>query len=215
MAHDAIGLLDALQIRDAHVVGVSMGGMIAQIVAAKHASRVRSLTSIMSTSGKFGLPGPRPRVLRHVLFRHRKNMQTDAMVDYLVGLWALTASPGYPTPVDEKRRLIASWVDRDCDPGGNIRQFAAMAANGDRTPLLRTIRRPTLVVHGADDPLIPAAGGRHTASCISDARLEVVPGMGHDLPEQLMPKMAEMIASHCSEVQNGMPGEPSQIAVNA
>ena len=203
MALDAIGLLDTLGIRDAHIVGASMGAMIGQIIAAKHASRVSSLVSIMSTSGKYGLPGPRPRVLRHVLFGHKKNMSAEAMRDFIFGLWMRTASPGYPTPVDEKRDLIASWIERNCDPAANVRQFAAMAANGDRTPLLRTIRRPTLVIHGADDPLIPVAGGQHTASCIEGASLQVISGMGHDLPDQLVPKMAEMIASHCIEAQDG------------
>lgn len=215
MALDAIGLLDALQIRDAHIVGISMGGMIAQIAAARHASRVRSLTSIMSTSGKYGLPGPRPRVLKQVLFGHKKNMQAEAMTDFVFDLWKLTASPDYPTAMDEKRRLIASWIERNCDSSANIRQFAAMAANGDRTELLRTIRRPALVIHGEADPLIPAEGGRHTASCIEGAQLRVMPGMAHDLPEQLMPVMAEMIASHCSKAQNGTQDESHQIAVNA
>ena len=214
MALDAIGLLDALGIRDAHIVGASMGAMIGQIMAAKHASRVRSLTSWMSTSGKYGLPGPRPRVLRHVLFGHKKNMSAEAMRDFIFGLWKLTASPGYPTPPDDKRRLIASWIERNCDPAANVRQFAAMAANGDRTPLLQTIRRPTLVIHGADDSLIPVAGGQHTASCIEGARLHVIPGMGHDLPDQLIPKIAEMIASHCNEAQDGATNKAGRIAVN-
>ena len=215
MALDAVGLLDALRIRDAHVVGASMGGMIAQIAAAKHAGRVLSLTSLMSTSGKYGLPGPRPRVLRHVLLGHKKNMSAEAMRDFIFGLWKLTASPGYPTPADEKHRLITSWIARNSDPAANIRQFAAMAANGDRSALLRTIRRPTLVIHGADDPLIQVAGGQHTASCIAGASLQVIPGMGHDLPDQLIPKMAEMIASHCIEAQDGATRRAEEFAVSA
>lgn len=215
MALDTVGLLDALEIRDAHIVGVSMGGMIAQILAARHANRVLSLTSIMSTSGKYGLPGPRPRVLKHVLLGHKKNMQADEMTGFIFDLWKLTASPGYPTAVEEKRQLIASWVGRNCDARANVRQFAAMAANGDRTALLKTIRRPTLVIHGADDPLIPAEGGRHTASCIDGAQLQLIPGMAHDLPEQLMPSIAEMIADHGSAAQDGTRNESSQIVVNA
>jgi pimeloyl-ACP methyl ester carboxylesterase len=197
MALDAVGLLDALGISQAHIVGASMGGMIAQIVAAKHGDRVKSLTSIMSTSGNRKLPGPRPKVLMHVLFRHRKNMRREKMINYLVALWKLTASPAYPTPTDEKERRVRSWIERDCDPAANIRQFAAMAENGDRTELLRTIERPALVIHGEDDPLIPEEGGRDTAHCIRDAQLHVIPGMGHDLPEELVPAIADMIAAHC------------------
>lgn len=201
MALDTVGLLDALDVRRAHVVGASMGGMIAQILAAGHAPRVASVTSIMSTSGSRRLPGPRPRVLRHVLFRHRKNMQPDDMIRYLVRFWELIASPGFPTPIEEITRRITSWVRRDSDPAANIRQFAAMAASGDRTELLGRVACPALVVHGADDPLIPVQGGRHTAECIANAGLCVIDGMAHDLPEQLVPQLAERIALHCTAAQ--------------
>jgi len=212
MALDVVGLLDALDIREAHIVGASMGGMIAQIIAAKHAQRVKSLTSVMSTSGNRKLPGPRPNVLRHVLFRHRKNMDRDRMIGYLVDLWKLTASPLHPTPIDEKQRRVRSWIERDCDPKGNIRQFAAMAANGDRTELLRTIERPTLIIHGEADPLIPVDGGRHTAQCIRDSQLQVIPGMGHDLPEQLVPQLARLIAAHCVNAESSIQNEQASVA---
>jgi len=197
MALDTIGLLDALGIREAHIVGASMGGMIAQLIAAKHAPRVKSLTSIMSTSGNRKLPGPRPKVLRHALFKHRKHFNRDEMIQYLVEFWQLNASPAYPMSVEERRERVTGWVDRNFDPAANIRQFAAMASSGDRTKLLAGIDRPTLVIHGEDDPLIPVAAGRQTAQSIPGANLHVIPGMGHDLPEALLPDLAGLIAAHC------------------
>jgi len=197
MALDTVGLLDELDIERAHIVGASMGGMIAQILAAGHEQRVNSLTSIMSTSGSRKLPGPRPHVLKHVLFKHKKKMQQDEMIRYVVEFWELITSPGYPTPREEIVQKVTSWVHRDCDPIANIRQFAAMTENGNRTKLLGNIKCPTLVIHGTDDPLIPVQGGRHTAECVSNAELHEVKGMAHDLPEQLVPSLAERIALHC------------------
>ena len=204
MASDTQGLLAALGIRSAHVVGASMGGMIAQILAARHGECVQSLTSMMSTSGSRSVPPPQGRILRHILFRHRKNMSRDATIDYLVDFHGLIASPVYKTPPEEVRRRITSWVDRSNDHAAIIRQFAAMTADGDRTDLLRTIGRPTLVIHGSADPLISVAGGQHTAECIPNARLHVIDGMAHDLPEQLVPELAGVIAAHCAaEVRAG------------
>jgi len=201
MALDAAGLLEALSIEQAHVVGVSMGGMIAQTLAAQRPGHVTSLTSMMSTSGKRGLRRPRADVLRYILFKRRRNMDRDAMIEYLVGLWALIGSPAYPTPHDERRRLVTSWVDRSLDPAGGIRQFAALAASGDRTQLLGRIRCPALVIHGENDPLIRADGGRHTAECIHNSTLRIISGMGHDIPEVLAASVADLIASHCAEAQ--------------
>lgn len=198
MALDTVGLLDALEVRQAHIVGASMGGMIAQIIAAKHADRVRSLTSIMSTSGSRKLPGPRPKVLRQAVFKHRKDFDRDEMVKYLVDFWQLIASPAYPMTDEERRQRVTLWVDRNFDPAGSIRQFAAMASSGDRSKLLGTIERPVLVIHGQDDPLIPVEAGRQTAQCISGAKLHVYPGMGHDFPDQLISEFATLIGAHCA-----------------
>ena len=215
MALDAAGLLDALGIEQAHIVGASMGGMIAQIMAVKHARYVKSLTSLMSTSGNRKLRGPGSDVLRHILFKRKKNMDHDAMIEYLVGLWQLIGSPEYSTSIDETRRRVTSWVDRNHDPAGSVRQFAAMAADGDRTPLLGKIQCPTLVVHGENDPLIRAEGGRHTAECIKNAKLHVISGMGHDLPEALIPSIANLIACHCAEAQNDAQRKLHETAVVA
>ncbi len=198
MALDTKCLLGALGIRRAHIVGASMGGMIAQILAARHGECVATLTSMMSTSGSRSVTPPQGRVLRHVLFRHRKNMQRDEMIRYLVDFHKLIASPVYKTHPDEVRERITSWVERDNDPAANVRQFAAMTAGGDRTEILRTIEHPTLVIHGSHDPLISLDGGKHTAECIPNARLHVIAGMAHDLPEQLIPELANVIATHCA-----------------
>ncbi len=198
MALDTLGLLDALDIDRAHIVGASMGGMIAQIIAAKYPDRVSSLTSIMSTSGNRKLPGPRADLLRRLIFKNRKNFSRDQTLSYLIDFFQRTASPAYPITVEERRQRVESWLERSFDPFGNARQLAAMMTTPDRSSLLRTIVAPTLVIHGAEDPLIPAECGRHTAQCIGNADLHVFPGMGHDLPEQLFPQLTGLIASHCA-----------------
>ena len=197
MALDTLGLMDALDIGRAHIVGASMGGMIAQIIAAKHANRAASLTSIMSTSGNRKLPGPRPRVLRHAVFKNRKGFTREQTIEYLIEFFQMNASPAYPITLEERRDRITAWLSRSFDPAGTARQFAAMATTPDRTDLLATIELPALVIHGEEDPLIPAECGRHTAQCIRNADLHVIPGMGHDLPEQLIPRLASLIVSHC------------------
>ncbi|MGB5411835.1 MAG: alpha/beta hydrolase [Woeseiaceae bacterium] len=198
MALDTLGLMDALHIDRAHIVGASMGGMIAQIIAAKHPDRAASLTSIMSTSGNRKLPGPRPKVLRHAVFKNRKNFTREQTIEYLIEFFQMNASPAYPVTLEERRERITAWLNRSFDPAGTARQFAAMATTPDRTALLATIEVPVLVIHGEEDPLIPAECGRHTAQCIKNADLHVFPGMGHDLPEQLIPQLTGLIASHCA-----------------
>ena len=123
------------------------------------------------------------------------------MIRYFVDFWTLIASPNYPTPPAEILGKVTSWVRRDSDPKANVRQFAAMAADGDRTEMLGNIGCPTLVIHGAHDPLIRLECGQHTADCIQNAALHVVDGMGHEIPEQLVPPIAERIAQHCGAVR--------------
>jgi proline iminopeptidase len=196
MADDAIGVLSALGIARAHVVGVSMGGMIAQLVAARFPARVLSLTSLMSSSGRRGLPGPAPAVRRAFLKRPRSAMDVDASIEHTVQLLRAIGSPSYPTPEKQMRRRVARAMRRNCCPGGIARQMLAVAASGDRTPLLQSIDTPTLVIHGAADPLIPLACGIDTAQAIRGARLEVIEGMGHDLPGQLQERLLALIDVH-------------------
>ena len=194
MAHDALALLDALGIASAHVVGVSMGGMIAQVLTAEAPQRVKTLTSVMSSSGRRGLPGP-TRKVRNMLIRRPREPQQ--VLDHFVRTFQTIGSPAYPTPEAALRAKVQANIARSSTGAGTSRQMLAIAASGSRVRLLGTIERPTLVVHGASDPLVPLACGDDTAKCVPGAVLRVVPGMGHDLPEQLMPMLASLIHAHC------------------
>jgi pimeloyl-ACP methyl ester carboxylesterase len=196
MADDAIGVLNALGVGKAHVVGASMGGMIAQIVAARHPERVLSLTSIMSSSGRRGLPGP-TREARAVLLRRPRNPQDfDSIVEHTAKVFRTIGSPAYPTPEKQLRERVAASIRRNTCPSGVARQMVAIAASGDRVALLKTIKAPTLVIHGAADPLVPLAAGEDTAKLVAGARLEVIEGMGHDLPAQLIERLLALIDAH-------------------
>ena len=197
MARDAIGLMDALDIDRAHVVGASMGGMIAQIVAADYPERVKSLVSLMSTSGRATLPGPSPRVLRGLL-RRRARRNSERGIAETIAFLRLIGSPGYPTSDAELRAKVERAVRRRHHPDGWTRHLIAVQAGHSRVRALRRIRAPTLVMHGADDPLIRVAAGRDTAANIPGARLRIIPGWGHDLPTTLLPTLVGEIADHCA-----------------
>jgi proline iminopeptidase len=199
MARDTVGLMDALGVASAHVVGASMGGMIGQLVAALHPDRVRSLTSIMSTTGARHLPQPSLRVRAELLRRPEDPSSVDSLVEHYERLFRVIGSPGYPTPPDEFRARIRRAVERGYRPAGFLRQLCAILANGDRTPLLGRIRCPTLVIHGKADPLVPFAGGVDTAYRIRDSRLVLLDGYGHDFPPQLYDRIATLIISHARE----------------
>jgi pimeloyl-ACP methyl ester carboxylesterase len=196
MADDAVGVLSALGVARAPVVGVSMGGMIGQLLAAKFPARVLSLTSIMSSSGRRGLPGPTPAVRRAMMCRPKPAGDLDAMVEHALRLLQTIASPAYPTPEKQLRRRVARALRRNSNPAGATRQLLAIAACGDRSAQLRTIVAPTLVIHGAADPMLPLACGVATAEAIPGARLEVIQGMGHDLPSQLNERLLALIDTH-------------------
>ncbi|QYF92944.1 alpha/beta fold hydrolase [Massilia sp. PAMC28688] len=195
MAADAMGVLKALGINKAHVVGASMGGMIAQIMAATHPERVASLTSIMSTSGRRALPGP-TRAARAALLARPRGSDADSLIAHGVHVFRVIGSPAYPTSDKALRARIAASIRRNVCPGGVARQMLAIAASGERSGLLASIRVPTLVIHGAADPLVPLAAGIDTARLVPGARLEVIEGMGHDLPAQLIERIAALIDAH-------------------
>lgn len=196
MADDALGVLTALGVARAHVVGASMGGMIAQILAARHPQRVLSLTSIMSSSGRRGLPGP-TRAARAVLLRRpRKGRSFDEAIEHLMRTLRVIGSPAYPTPERLLRERITGSLKRNVCPGGDVRQLLAIVAASARTQLLAQISAPTLVIHGAADPLVPPAHGADTAKLVPGARLEIIEGMGHDLPPQLIERLLALIESH-------------------
>jgi len=193
MARDVIGVLDTLGIPSAHVCGASMGGMIAQHLGFGHADRVRSLTLMMTTSGARALPGPGPAV-RHAMLARPASPRPDDVVAHLTRLMALIGSPGYrPDPERLQQRLRAS-VQRSWHPAGTARQLLAILADGDRSPMLSRITAPTSVIHGEADALVPVAAGRDLVRRIAGAQGDFIPGMGHDLPLELLPRFAERIA---------------------
>ena len=197
MAADTTGLLDQLGIERAHLVGASMGAMISQQIAATQPDRVLSLTSIMAGSGRRSLGTiPRPEVLR-LLLRSPSGTR-DAFIDETVEMFGLIGSPGYPGDEDRLRERIARSYDRSFHPEGTARQLMAILASGNRRGALKRITAPTLVIHGADDRLVPAAAGRDVAATIPGARLELIEGMGHDLPPELWPRFVAMIAEHAA-----------------
>lgn len=197
MADDAIGLLDALGLGRAHLVGVSMGGMIAQVACAMYPDRVLSLTSIMSSSGRRRVSHPQPQALRAVLSKPERPDDPDSVVEHLARVFGVIRSPGFPTGHGELREMLSRAVRHGYHPPGVTRQLVAIIASGDRRALLATIAVPTLVIHGADDPLVPVEAGRDTARHIAGARLMVIPGMGHDFAPGLQPILVEAIAAHC------------------
>lgn len=196
MAEDATGLLDGLDIPSAHIVGASMGGMIAQNLAARFPERVRSLTSIMSTSGHRSLPGADPLVSRH-LFRSRPTTaDREAVIAHNMRTLELIGSPAYPVDEETRREMTSLSFDRCYYPAGFTRHVAAIVQDGDRRERLGMISAPTLVIHGREDRLVPLAGGIDTAEHVPGARLEIIDGMGHNLPAGLWPKLVEMITRH-------------------
>jgi pimeloyl-ACP methyl ester carboxylesterase len=195
MAADSIGLLDALEIDQAHLVGASMGAAIAQIMAARYPDRVRSLTSIMSSSGNPLLPPPTAAAAMGLFApmpatRDRASIIADAIARYLP-----IASPGYPTPLADLQRMFGEEYDRCFYPQGVARQLGAFIASGDRRPLLRRITCPTVVLHGRSDPLIQVACGKDVADNIANAQMRVIEGMAHDLPVALTETFANAICA--------------------
>ncbi|WP_395700865.1 alpha/beta fold hydrolase [Aquabacterium sp.] len=197
MADDALGVLDQLGIPRAHLCGASMGGMIAQHIAAAHPDRVKSLTLIMTSSGARHLPQARPAVRRALLSRPQGS-DTASRVNHAMRIWALIGSPGYaPDPTRLRQRLTHS-IERSWHPAGVARQLVAIAADGDRSPLLGRITAPTRVIHGKDDALVPVHAAHDLVKKIEQAQADIIPGMGHDLPEALLPHIAEGIAQNAS-----------------
>jgi pimeloyl-ACP methyl ester carboxylesterase len=212
MAADTAALLGALGIGRAHVVGASMGGMIAQVLAARYPERVASLTSIMSSTGN---PSPRValgkrRALRAIMNRPRNIADEEVLIAHLMNVFGVIGSPGYRSEPALLRAHLQKVAQRGYYPPGAERQLLAILASGDRRPLLERITAPTLVIHGADDPLVPVAAGIDTARSIRGAQLKVIPGMGHDFAPALQPLIADAIAAHVRAAESRSP-EPAHI----
>lgn len=199
MAQDVLSLLEAMDIKRAHIVGASMGGMIAQRVALAAPMRVLSLTSLMSSSGARKLPPPQPEVLRLMLRRPVGGM--DAAVEHTVKVFQAIGSPAYPTPQEELTQRVRAAMERAYDPAGVARQMVAAVADSGRADALGQVRCPTLVVHGQDDPLVPVACGEDTAQRIPGARLLTVAGMGHDLPPEPVNQILAALVPHLQAAQ--------------
>ncbi len=213
MARDAIGLLDALDIESAHLVGASMGGMIAQLMAANFPYRVLSLTSIMSTSGCRSLPSADRKVMLHMARRPAKG-DPEALQQYALRTLRLLSSPGFQPSDEALLEKISASYKRSSYPAGYTRHMAAIMASGDRVALLKKITAPTLVIHGKDDPLVPVSGGIDTARHVRGAKLELIEGMGHDLPKPLLPRFAELISAHAdtaSQSDNARHQHPARL----
>lgn len=199
MAGDAVAVLNAAGVDSAHVVGASMGGMIAQLVAVEHPDRVRSLISIMSSTGNPTLPPARAEAMAALTAPVSPDadlatiLKRGAMISRAIG------SPGYPADPERVRANIERDYQRSFHPTGPMRQMAAIVADGDRRERLKNVGAPTLVIHGTDDPLVPVEGGRDTAEAVPCGRIVEIPGMGHDLPVPLVETIADAIAAFLRE----------------
>ncbi|HEY2162173.1 MAG TPA: alpha/beta hydrolase [Solirubrobacteraceae bacterium] len=202
MADDAAGLLRELDLSPAHIVGVSMGGMIAQTLAAEQPAAVRSLVSIMSTAGNRWRGQPAFGIYRFLL--RRAPQEREAFVDYLATLFGAIGSPGFPRDEQRVRQIAALSYDRGHDPASSGRQLGAIVASGDRTEALRRITAPTLVIHGTRDKMVRPSGGRATARAIPNARLMMIEGLGHDLPADAWPRLIDAISDHAHAADSAL-----------
>jgi pimeloyl-ACP methyl ester carboxylesterase len=199
MADDAAALLDALELDSAHVVGASMGGMIAQTLVLRLPERVRSLISIMSTTGNPELTLPDPEALAALMAPRAEDR--EGAIEQAVSLQRIIGGTGFPFDAERTRRLATRSYDRSFYPVGMARQLAALIASGNRAPALAEVDAPTLVIHGDADPLIPLEGGRDTARAIPGAELLVIEGLGHELPPQVWPRIIDAISGHTEKAE--------------
>ncbi len=197
MANDVIGLMNHLGQAGAHVVGFSMGGMIAQRLAINHPERVYSLTSMASTTGNPSLPRA-DAAAAEAFLRDPPLRPRAATIEFVRNGWNVIGGPHYKSTECGLGKLTEAAYDRAFSPDGNARQLAAIFADGNRAPALANVRAPTLVIHGAVDPLVPPAAGGDTAKAVHGAKLVMIPKMGHDLPEPLIPQLVDAIASHAA-----------------
>ena len=196
MAEDTVGVLDALSIDHAHIVGMSMGGMISQLVAAHYPQRIRSLTSIMSTSGEWGKGVASLKVSRQML---RPVSKDRTALENGVDTWRMIGSPGYPLSEREIEAILRAEYKRSSNPAGYLRQIAAVRTAPGRGSLLSKLKMPVLVIHGREDLLVPVSGGIDTAKHIPHATLKIFDGMGHDLPKELLPEFTDLIIENAKK----------------
>ena len=196
MAADAAGLLDALGIAKAHVVGASMGGMIVQLMAINHPDKLLSMTSVMSTTGNRRVPPAKPAAMAALLDRAPAGATLEQVMPIGIKVSRAIGSPAYPAEEARLKERIERDFNRSFYPSGAVRQLTAIVDDGDRRKRLADVTTPTLVIHGIADPLVPVEGGRDTAASIMGAKLLEIEGMGHDLPLELVEQIADAIAAH-------------------
>jgi pimeloyl-ACP methyl ester carboxylesterase len=199
MADDGVGLLDFLKIEKAHVVGVSMGGMIAQTMAIHHPTRLASIISIMSSTGERDLPLPTPEAL--TALTTPRPTEREGYIERSIKDWHILSGTKYPPDEKLLREHAGLKFDRGIHPAGVARQMAAILASGGRREALKSITTPTLVIHGDADPLVPVEGGADTADAIPGAELIIMEGMGHYLPMELWPQLIDAIVLHTSTIE--------------
>ncbi len=199
MADDAIGLLDALNIDKTHICGLSMGGSIVQEMAIKYPSRVLSLTSIMSTTGRSDLPQPKPKAMKILMTPIPE--ERDAYIEYSVNLEHVLNGSGFLFDEEKVRERAAIAYDRSFYPEGVARQLIAGLASGSRKTKLASVNIPTLLIHGGDDPLVPLEGGKDTAESIPGAELLIIEDMGHELPPEAWPRIIDAIAANADKAK--------------
>ncbi len=202
MVADTVGLMDALKIKKAHLVGVSMGGMISQLMAGTHPDRIASLTSIMSGTLNPRIGGPSPRVTVPLFLNRGKANTRDEIIKRSIAMFSLIKTEGDDISEIEKKLEIA--FDRSYYPAGIRRQLAAIIATGDLRPYVRKITAPALVIHGSKDPLAPLEGGKDSARNIQGARLEIIEGMAHDLPKKFLPRITALIVDHAKSAEKAV-----------
>ena len=199
MAQDVTGLMDVLEISTANVFGISMGGMIAQSLAAKHGLRVRSMISVMSSSGNPDLPPGNPEAMGRLFSAPPEPGDRDAVIAHGVETLKVIGSPGFPETESDLFKIAANRYDRCYCPEGVARQMMAVMSDGSRVEMLKSISVPSLVIHGLDDPLVPVEAGRDTAKHIPNASLKVIGGMGHNIPDELVPRFVDLITRHAQK----------------
>lgn len=196
MARDTLGLMDALKLDEVHLVGISMGGMIGQHVASMAPQRVKSLTAIMTTTGNPKLPRPSGNVMKAMVRRGPQPTSRDEIINQSVATFGVIGTPGEDHNTNGMRDRITRSYDRSFNPAGVLRQMSAIVASGDFRKQTRSIKSPTLVVHGNADPLVPIEGGHDIAKLVRGARMEIMDGMGHDVPPRFLPQITKLMLDH-------------------
>ncbi len=213
MSTDTLGVMDALNIGRAHVIGASMGGMIGQILCAENPTRIRSFTAIMSSTNNPALPRAHPKIALQVLTARKRSNTREELIDATMRIWTLIGTRDSGRDPDELRRQVTASVDRNSSPSGIRRQMAAIIATRDLRHWTRRIAAPSLVIHGSHDPLVPLPNGFDIAAEIENARMEVIEGMGHDLPPKHLAAVVNHVLEHlCSAESRVATKNSNQVA---